>query len=75
VNINFYKGSSLINVATIEQYIHVYVCMYMERIHSKMHVMVMHSNDIVVVKHSEYRLKHMIETHSWDQEAATKTIG
>jgi hypothetical protein len=49
----------------------------MERKHSKMHVMVMHLNDIVVVKHSEYKLKHMpeaTETYNWDQEAAVKTI-
>jgi hypothetical protein len=47
---------------------------YMVRKHSKMHAMVIHSNDIVAVKHSEYKPKDMIETHSWDQEAATKTI-
>jgi hypothetical protein len=53
-----------------------YACMYMymKRKHSKMHFMLMHSNEVVIVKYSECRLKHMTEVHSWDQEAATKTI-
>jgi queuine/archaeosine tRNA-ribosyltransferase len=45
----------------------------MERKHSKMHVMVMHLNEVVTVKDSEYKPKDMIETHRWDQEAAAKT--
>jgi hypothetical protein len=49
----------------------MHVCMV--RKHLKMHVMVMHLNGVVVVKHSEYKLKHMAEVHSWDQEAAAKT--
>jgi hypothetical protein len=70
----FTRDQVLINASIIEW--HVHVCMYMERKHSKMHVMVMHSNGIVTVKDSEYELKHMIEateTHNWDQEAAAKT--
>jgi hypothetical protein len=47
----------------------------MERKHSKMHVMLIHSNGIFVVKHSEYELKRMTEAHNWDQEAAAQTVG
>jgi hypothetical protein len=49
--------------------------MYMVRKQSKMHVILMHSNDIFAVKHSEYRLQCITEACSWDQEAAVKTIG
>jgi hypothetical protein len=49
--------------------------MYMVRKHSKMHVMVMHLNEVVASKHSEYKLKHMAEVHSWDQEAVAKIEG
>jgi hypothetical protein len=72
VNIKFYKGSSLKNASIIEHY-SICMHMYMERRQSKMHFMLMHSNNIATVKHSECRLKYKTEVCSWDQEAAVKT--